>query len=203
MAQIFGLICTVAETEEIEIDGKIEFRAIGRYLPQGSPASPAVSNLVCYHLDRHLARMAKNLGFCYPRYADDLTFSGSGDALRRISNLIDDSNLIITSEGFTVNPSKTKILSKAVQQEVTGIVVNKQLNISKKILKAFRATLYQIEQEGLLNKKLGNSKNLIAAITGFANYVAMVNSSKGAEFLASVKQIKQKYDNKSNIKYKK
>lgn len=30
--------------------------------------------------------------------------------------------------------------------------------------------------------------------TGFANYVAMVNPSKGAEFLASMERIKQKYD---------
>ncbi|MGL4618639.1 hypothetical protein [Chroococcidiopsis sp.] len=54
--------------------------------------------------------------------------------------------------------------------------------------------MYQIEQEGLSGKKWGNSNNLIAAITGFANYVAMVNPSKGAEFLASVERIKQKCD---------
>ncbi len=142
----------------------------------------------------HLTRIAENFGFCYTRYADDLTFSGSGYASCRISNLINETKSIITSEGFIINPNKTQILGKSVQQKVTGIIVNKQLNISKKTLKAFRATLYQIEQEGLSNKKWGNSTNLIAAITGFANYVAMVNPSKGAEFLASVERIKQKCD---------
>ena len=196
-ATIFGLICTAAEIETIEIDGKVNHRVTKiRHLPQGSPASPAISNLICYHLDSNLARLAKNIGFCYTRYADDLTFSGSGDASRRIFTLINETKSIIANEGFTVNPNKTQILGKSVQQLVTGIVVNEQLNISKKTLKAFRATLYQIEQEGLSDKKWGISTNLIAAITGFANYVAMINPSKGAEFLTSVERIKQKYEPK-------
>lgn len=127
---------------------------------------------------------------------DDLTLSGCGDASRRISNLLDETQSPITSECFIVNPSKTQIFGESVQQKVTGIVVNKKLNLSKKTLKAFRATLYQIEQEGLSNKKWGNSTNFIAAITGFANYVAMINPNKGAEFLASVERIKQNYERK-------
>ncbi|GAB4209185.1 MAG: hypothetical protein Fur006_68750 [Coleofasciculaceae cyanobacterium] len=70
------------------------------------------------------------------------------------------------------------------------------LKYLRQVEKAFRATLYQIEQEGLSDKKWGISTNLIAAITGFANYVAMINPSKGAEFIASVERIKQKYEPK-------
>ncbi|MEH1884796.1 reverse transcriptase family protein [Nostoc sp.] len=192
-ATIFGLICTTAE---IAIDGKINYIASeNRHLPQGSPASPAISNLICRNLDSRLATIAENLGFSYTRYADDLTFSASGDASHQISNLIKNAKIIITNECFTVNDNKTKISSKSVQQEVTGVIVNTQLNISKKTLKAFRATLYQIEQEGLSGKTWGNSTNLIAAITGFANYVAMINPNKGAEFKSRVEGIKHKYGN--------
>lgn len=53
-------------------------------------------------------------------------------------------------------------------------------------------TLYQIEQQGLSDKKWGYSTDLMAAITG-ANYVSMVNPSIGAKFLAAV-GIKQKYE---------
>ncbi|MCU0536557.1 MAG: reverse transcriptase family protein [Hydrococcus sp. Prado102] len=185
---IFGLICTVTEIENE--NGKVTGK---RYLPQGSPASPTLSNLVCYNLDSRLASMAKNFGFCYTRYADDLTFSASGEAKYKVSNLLQEIQLIIDSEGFAINPDKTQILKKSVRQKVMGIVVNKRLNLSKKTLKAFRATLHQIEQEGLSNKHWGNSTNLINAIAGFASYVAMVNPSKGAEFMASVERIKQKY----------
>ncbi|WP_445637408.1 RNA-directed DNA polymerase [Nostoc sp. DSM 114161] len=191
-AKIFALICT---TSEIAIDGQANnTTSVNRHLPQGSPASPAISNLICYHLDNRIAAMAKSLGFCYTRYADDLTFSASGQASRRIYNLIKNAKLIINSEGFTVNSHKTNILVKSVQQQITGVVVNTQLNISKKTLKAFRATLYQIEQEGLSGKHWGNSTNIIAAITGFANYVAMINPDKGAELRSRVERIKQKYE---------
>jgi RNA-directed DNA polymerase len=39
-----------------------------------------------------------------------------------------------------------------------------------------------------------NLPDIIAAIAGFANYVAMVNPEKGREFLKSIERIKQKYD---------
>lgn len=187
-ATIFGLICTVTEIEKKT--GKTIEKC---HLPQGSPTSPTLSNLVCYNLDSRLAAIAKSFGYCYTRYADDLTFSASGEAKYKFSNLLQEIRSIIASEGFTINPDKTHILGNSAQQKVTGIVVNKKLNISKKTLKAFRATLYQIEQEGLSNKQWGNSTNLIAAITGFAGYVAAIAPSKGAQFIASVERIKQKY----------
>lgn len=190
-ATIFGLICTIATTNN---SNKTSCKNIEkRHLPEGAPTSPAISNLACDRLDTHLTNLANNLGFRYTRYADDLTFSCYG-AAHKVDKLIQESKSIVTQESFTVNSDKTQVLSKSVQQIVTGIVVNQQLNLSRKTLKAFRATLYQIEREGLLGKKWGNSNNLIATITGFANYVAMVNPSKGAEFLASVERIKQKCD---------
>ena len=44
-------------------------------LPQGSPCSPVISNLVAHVLDMHLVRLASTVGCTYSRYADDLTFS--------------------------------------------------------------------------------------------------------------------------------
>ncbi|NJN91776.1 MAG: RNA-directed DNA polymerase [Leptolyngbyaceae cyanobacterium SL_5_14] len=44
-------------------------------LPQGSPCSPVISNLIGNILDTHLVRLAARTGCTYTRYADDLTFS--------------------------------------------------------------------------------------------------------------------------------
>ena len=44
-------------------------------LPQGSPCSPAIADMVAHVLDVHLVRLAKKYRVTYSRYADDLTFS--------------------------------------------------------------------------------------------------------------------------------
>ncbi|KAF3885566.1 MULTISPECIES: reverse transcriptase family protein [Nostocales] len=196
-ATIFSLLCTAAEVEELELDGKTYYVALEeRHLPQGSPASPAITNLLCRRLDKRLTAIAQELGFSYTRYADDLTFSASGDSLRHICNLLKRTESAVIYEGFAINQEKTRILRKSSQQEVTGVVVNDKLNISKKTLKQFRATLYQIEKDGLEGKSWGNSSDVLAAVSGFANFVVMVNPEKGAEFQQQIQRIRKKYKQK-------
>ena len=193
-ATIFGLLCTEPETEQVELDQKTYYVATSdRHLPQGSPASPAITNILCRRLDRRLTKMAGELGFTYTRYADDLTFSASGENLRHICNILRRTDSIVTHEGFTVNQDKTRILrSKSSQLEVTGIVVNEYPNIDKKTLKRFRATLFQIERDGIEGKRWGNSHDVMAAIQGYANFVAMVNPQKAAQFQVQIQRIREK-----------
>jgi retron-type reverse transcriptase len=47
----------------------------GQALPQGSPCSPVISELIGQVLDLRLLRFAKKYGVRYSRYADDITFS--------------------------------------------------------------------------------------------------------------------------------
>lgn len=193
-ATIFGLICTEPEITEVELDGKTYYVALSeRFLPQGAPTSPAISNIMCRRLDRRLEHMAQKLGFVYTRYADDLTFSTSGEFRRHICNILRRTESIVDHEGFIINEEKTRIMRNTNQQDVTGVVVNSKLNVDKKTLKRFRATLYQIEKDGLEGKHWGHSGNLLASIQGFANYVAMINPEKAAEFQAQIERIKEKH----------
>ena len=188
-ATIFALVCTEADTEKVDLDGITYYVALEeRHLPQGSPASPAITNLLCRNLDRRLTGMAEKLEFIYTRYADDLTFSSSRDN-PRVCNLLRRTESIVTQEGLVINPEKTRILRRGRQQEVTGIVVNDGLSVDRKTLKKFRALLYQIEKEGLEGKRWGNSSDIIASIKGFANFVAMVNPEKGAKLKEQTQRI--------------
>lgn len=192
---IFGLICTEPKVKEGKLDGKtyLLLSWTNRRLPQGAPTSPAISNLICRRLDRRLSQMAGQLGFVYTRYADDLTFSASGDSLCNICNVLKRTESIVKYEGFDINDEKTRVLRKARRQEVTGVVVNSKLNVSRETLKRFRATLYQIEKDGLRGKHWGQSNDLIASLQGFANFVYMINPEKGSKFQEQVRQIKEKY----------
>lgn len=202
---ILGLLSTEADLEEVELDGKTYFVALGdRHLPQGSPASPAMSNIICRRLDRRLHGMATSLGFTYTRYADDLTFSASGeDNLRSICNLLRRTESIVAHEGFVINAEKTRIMRrKSSQLEVTGIVVNERPTIDRKTLKRFRATLYHLEKDGIQGKHWGNSRDvgIMLAVQGFADFVNMVNPEKGKVFLAQIDRIRETWGLKETKK---
>lgn len=194
-ATIFGLLSTEPTTEEVELDGSRYFVASGaRHLPQGAPTSPAVTNILCRRLDRRLLKAAADLGFTYTRYADDLTFSASGESLRHLGTILERVKAIVTHEGFTVHPEKTRVLRRSRQQDVTGVVVNSKPNVSKRELKRFRATLYQVEKDGPAGKSWGRSPDVIASMQGFANFVYMVNPDKGAELQRRVRAVAEKYN---------
>jgi RNA-directed DNA polymerase len=195
VATILGLICTEPEITQIEMDGRNYYISqTARHLPQGAPGSPALTNLLCRRLDRRLQGLAESRGFIYTRYADDLTFSTTNsEKLRDIGNILRGVGSIVAHEGLTVHPDKTRVLRASQQQEVTGVVVNEKLNVDRATLQKFRATLYQIEKDGLAGKQWGKGDDVLVSIEGFANYVAMVNSAKGSDFLAQVKRIKKLY----------
>jgi RNA-directed DNA polymerase len=195
VATILGLICTEPDVTQIEMDGRNYYLAqTDRHLPQGAPSSPALTNLLCRRLDRRLQGLANSRGFTYTRYADDLTFSTTNpEKLRDIGNILQGVGSIVAHEGLTVHPDKTRVLRQSQQQEVTGVVVNEKLNVDRATLKKFRATLYQIEKDGLAGKKWGKGDDVLMSIEGFANYVAMVNPAKGLDFLKQVKQIRKLY----------
>ncbi len=193
-ATIFGLICTEADMEEVELDGKKYFVAKGtRHLPQGAPTSPAITNLLCRRLDRRLKSMADETGFVYTRYADDLTFSSSGDNLRNICNTLRRCESIVAHEGFTIHPDKVRVLRRSRRQEVTGVVVNLKPAVSRDELRRFRAVLYQIEKDGPEGKRWGASKDVLASLLGFANFVSMVDGEKGAQLKGRVLAAMDKY----------
>lgn len=201
ISTILALLSTEPDLEEVILDSKKYFVSTSeRFLPQGAPTSPAITNIICRKLDKRIIYLSEKLGFKYTRYADDMTFSANGDNLKNIGKLLKYIQKIINEEGLKINTKKTKILRKSTSQEVTGIIVNKKMNVDKKTLKNFRATLYQIEQNGIDGKSWNNSKDLIGAITGYANFVNSVNPEKGKIFLDQIKRIKHKYQY-SVIKY--
>ena len=173
IATILALICTEPDREEAMLDGKKYFIATGkRALPQGAPTSPAITNIICYKMDRRFKGLADKLSFSYTRYADDLSFSANGnEQTKKVQQLLWRIKKIITDEGFTIHPKKVKVMRKGAKQEVTGIVVNKKAGIDRKMLHRFRALIQQIAKHGLENKKWKGG-NIISEMIGYANFVA-------------------------------
>jgi len=193
LATVLAMLTTEAEQKEVLLDGEKLYLYTGkRYLPQGSPASPMITNLICRKLDKRMLGIANSLEFTYTRYADDMTFSS--DHYEKINKMMYWIKGITKEEGFVLHPTKTKIMKRGARHEVTGVVVNEKLSINRKELKKFRALLYQIEQSGLEGKSWnGKSENLMASVWGYANFIQMVDKEKGAKYMVQVKALLEKY----------
>lgn len=131
----------------------------GNSLPQGSPCSPIIAELIANILDVRLLNFAKKHKLTYTRYADDITFSTKKkDVSHHIATQIPCSpnkwkvgveleNVIIKA-GFKINHNKTRINSNNIRQEVTGLVVNRKINISKSYRKSCRAMCNELYRSG-------------------------------------------------------
>ena len=174
-------------------DGAAEDRALlrarlrTRHLPQGAPSSPAIANLVAFHLDRRLDRLAERSGFRYTRYADDLTFSGNGD--RPAERFVDLVRSIIVSEGFRPNDRKFRIRGRSARQTVTGIVVNDHPNLNRPEYDRLRAILHDAVRHGPEVANRHRRPDFRAYLEGRVGWVEQLNPARGARLRRQLQQI--------------
>lgn len=143
-------------------------------LPQGAPTSPYLSNIRMLSLDNKICEYISLNGIRYTRYADDLTFSGDFNS----SFLINDISKIIYSEGFCINTDKTRVLRQNTRQEVTGIVVNSHMQLSKEKRKKIRQQVYYIQKFGLdshLEYTKETRANYLNHLLGQINFAIFIN----------------------------
>jgi hypothetical protein len=128
-------------------------------LPQGSPCSPIIADLLAHLLDVRLAQLAKKERVTYSRYADDLTFSTNQKqfpaalAARADEDgaewvLGDPLVSRIENAGFAINPAKTRMQCRTSRQLVTGLTVNVKVNIRPEYYLKARAMCNSLFQTG-------------------------------------------------------
>lgn len=117
-------------------------------LPQGAPTSPILSNAVCDRLDEQLAKLASKFGVTFSRYADDLTFSSNYNIYHEGGAFRKELELIVHENGLFLNPRKTRLQHKSERQDVTGLIVNDKVNITRTWIKDVRAILHIWEKYG-------------------------------------------------------
>ncbi len=145
---ISNLCCHPKEVTRFDKDGNSK-TCIRPVLPQGAPTSPILTNMVCRNLDRSLNWLAKKYQAIYTRYADDITFSSDKNIFKDESSFIKEMRKIIEVEqGFKINDEKTRLQSNKYRQEVTGLIVNEKVNVTKRFVKQIRMWLYLWETYG-------------------------------------------------------
>ncbi len=163
------------------------FACLNGGLPQGSPLSPILTNMHCVTLDNQLSELAKSYKLHYSRYADDLTFSGSKPVFdKRFFSAL---NKIVRSSGYELKQSKTRIQSKNMRQEVTGLVVNDKINVNRQYIRELRAMIHLVHK--------GYYPKLDAKIEGKLAFLSMIKG-KDQVYRNLLNKYKQPKDGRSN-----
>ena len=141
-------------------------------LPQGSPSSPIVSNLIGSILDHRLVGLSKRHQCIYSRYVDDITFSTRRrDFPEQIAYLQSDTGWTIgnplreeiENSGFKINYKKISMQYRTNRQVVTGLVVNEKPNVNIQYYKLCRAMCHSLFKTGsYTNRLIKKAKNTIA-----------------------------------------
>jgi hypothetical protein len=169
-------------------------------LPQGSPISPMLTNLIMIPIDHAIAVALRHEGhYVYTRYADDLLISSqySFDK-QRVQGLVEDA-IFRFQAPLVLNESKTRYGSRSGSNWNLGLMLNKdnEITVGHKKKKYLKAML----DNYMTTKRSGEnwSLNDVQALRGLLSYYTMVEplytthlldavSSKfGIDILGSIK----------------
>jgi retron-type reverse transcriptase len=138
-------------------------------MPIGAPTSPALLNRVLLKTDQILLEAAIKRKCVYTRYADDLTFSGDKGAIE----LLGVAKRTLGQIGLALDPKKTNIFRRGRRQMVTGLVVNEQVSVPRRLRRRLRAAVHQV-QSGQVSQ-WHNLDQTSSALQGRLAFLQMVH----------------------------
>lgn len=176
------------QSDDVSRDFRLRRRLAAPHLPQGSPTSPQLANLVLFSLDRHLATYATASNLTYTRYADDLTFSGQSRS--RGYSPIEAVKEMVGQEGFRLNPPKTRIRRSSNRQLVTGVVVNQRTNLDRPEFDRIKAVLHDCVVNGPEVANRLRHSDFQAHLRGRISWVTSLNADRGGALLGTFETIR-------------
>lgn len=163
-------------------------------LPQGTPISPTITNLMMIPIDHAIAKYAREHSphLTYTRYADDILLSS--DLKFSWNNVQNDIIEIVNkfNAPFSLNTAKTRFGSSAGRNWNLGVMLNKdnQITVGHNKKKVFKAMLFQFCSD----YKNGNlwSVDDVQHLQGLKSYYEMVEGD-------TIKTIIKTYSQKMNM----
>lgn len=197
VARVLTALCTVATPEpllrRLQEAGGLTWAQAQRlrdpHLPQGAPSSAALANLCAFRLDLRLDGLARQLGACYTRYADDLVFSGPKSlrvAQARIEAWV---GRIALEEGFALNHRKTRCMSAGQRQSVCHLVVNDRPNLQRAEFDRLKAILHHCVLHGPSTQNREGRADWPAYLRGRLAWATQLNPSKAQRLRRLFEQI--------------
>lgn len=186
--KMFSMIFPFSEVVKIpegkaELEAALELAFLDGGLPQGTPISPTITNIMMIPIDFKLNKSFRSFvihegtpaqSFVYTRYADDFIISSKYDfdvknIERHMIEVLGEYNA-----PFTLNEKKTRYGSSAGRNWNLGVMLNKdnQITVGHKRKKQFQAMLYNY----VTDKRNGVewSREDLMTLHGLYSYYRMV-----------------------------
>jgi RNA-directed DNA polymerase len=135
-----------------------------RRVPQGAPTSPAITNLVLLDLHKEVSEIARKNGLNLSFYIDDIVFSGDN-----VKESIEPIIQTVQKYGYAVSNSKKNQMPASGPQVVTGLLVNRKVNIQKDYIYKLKADIFSKKSEGII------SETEQQALRGKINFIRQIN----------------------------
>lgn len=166
-----------SDTGRIELEKAVELAFLDGGLPQGTPVSPIITNVMMIPIDHRLSNGLRNFNgqrFVYTRYADDFIISSQHTfKFKEVEQFIVDT-LASYKAPFTINAKKTRYGSSAGSNWNLGVMLNKdnQITVGHKKKRQFQAMLASY----VMDKQSGKAWSIadIQVMEGYRNYYRMI-----------------------------
>lgn len=198
VTRMFSMIYPFSEilkdpTGKEEFDKALSLCFLNGGLPQGTPISPLITNIMMIPIDHAIKnRVAKKYRMVYTRYADDMHLSSKYDFkwMDVQSELIAVINEFRAP--FNINREKTHYGSRNGRNWILGQMLNKdnKITIGYKRKKQFKSMIMNF----INDCKTGNTWSIgdVQSLQGIISYYSMVEGD-------SIKQIVNEYSKKYSI----
>lgn len=170
-----------------------------RHVPQGFNTSSSIANLVLVPAAKKMESLCEKIGLRITVLVDDITISG----YKNPKNYEVKFDKILNDCGFQLHldPKKRTCRSNKEKQKVTGVIVNRKLNIDKASYRDLRAKLFLCNKYGpaeflkinkVTTKKgehITNPLRLKSHLLGKLHYLKNFNPDKVVSIMNTYKEI--------------
>lgn len=182
------------QSGKAELEKALSLCSLREVLPQGTPISPTITNIMMIPVDHKLSNTLRNFNgqsFVYTRYADDFLISSKYNfKFKDVEQLLVDT-LAEFDAPFTIKSEKTRYGSSAGSNWNLGVMLNKdnKITVGYKKKRQFQAMLSSYVMDRLHGQRWDKSD--IQQMEGFRSYYRMV---EGETIDKIIEHIGQKFD---------
>lgn len=148
LKKIYPINYSIQENQK-EWETVLQTAFLNNSLPQGTPLSPTLSNIIMIPFDFNITNILKSQDITYTRYADDIFLSSNKPIHAQYIIKIIEDVLRKNEYTFTINKEKTRMGTNNGKNWMLGLMINNQHNITvgHRRKKKFKALLYNFAKD--------------------------------------------------------